>query len=194
LREYIAPIIAWVVAALFTAILAVIAIGLLVALLWALGDLFIAQFSSSKLCGRSTYEAFDACFGTGAAISLVLLVCASNATYHDILKFSWSETSFFLPQSDPVNFAYGLMPSGAFNNLVNLFQWSSIPVFDTTNLLLFLFLMNSSLLMGLMSGIVIEPLRGLVNVDRAPAILKLFVYAVILPFSIIAVDSTASSE
>jgi hypothetical protein len=193
IQEYIAPLIAWVLAVIITLVLFLLAIGFILAVVWALGELLLEQFSAAQFCGRSTHEAFDSCFGVGATLSLILLVCAAKPEYHEILRFIWAETSYVLPQVDPVIFAYALMPQEAYEGLQQGLQWSSIPIFDTLNVVICLVLMNASLLMGMLSGIIIKPLGDLIAVERAPASIKLF-GGLLFALLVVLTDSSASSE
>lgn len=193
LKIWLGPLLAWIFSIIGVLLIIIIAGAALIFVLSFLGQQYLTQYISGRFCGRSTYEAFDACFGIGASIALILLVCSSNPNYYELIKVAWSETSPLWTQMDIIGIVYGVVPQSTLKFLQSVLAWSAIPIFDATTLVLVLFLMNCSLLMGLFSGVVINPLKGLLTWERMPALIKLAGGAVVI-LLMNAIDSEASSN
>jgi hypothetical protein len=70
------------------------------------------------------------------------------------------------------------MPARAEALLQGLLNKSSPPIFDLALLVATLFLANCSLLMGLLSGVTVEPLRELFSLQRMPPLFKALFFVV----------------
>lgn len=187
LKTWLPPIWSWIV---FIIVL-IAAAAALIAVFVFLGYQYLNQHSLARLCGRSTYEVFDACFSVGTLIALILLVCSSIPNYHALTKLGWSETALIWTQVDVIGFVHGLVPQSTLAFLQSLLSRSSIPIFDAATIVVVLFLMNCSLLMSLMSGMVINPLKGLLTVERMPVLVKIAGGAVIA-YLLVAIDSESN--
>jgi hypothetical protein len=193
LKEYVAPIIAWLVSAVGVLILALLVLAAVVGALYLLGRLLVDQLASARVGGRDIHGAFATGFATGAAAGFTLLVCSANEDYRAVVNAAWAGTSPVFADADIVRALFSLMPGSAEALLRNLFAKASVPIFDSIVLVMTLFLANCSLVMGLLSGVTVEPLRRLFVVDRMPALLKLLSGA-FTSVVFAAADSIANSD
>lgn len=193
LKEYVAPIIAWVLSALITLIIVVLAAAAVIGLIFLLGRQFIDQLVSARLCGRDMYGAFAAGFCVGAAAGLTLLVCSANADYRAVVNAAWAGTSPIFADADIVAAVYALMPGSVEALLQPLFTRASVPIFDSALIVVTLLLANCSLLMGLLSGTTVEPLRRLFRVDHMPVVCRLM-FGVIVASIVVVADSAVNPE
>jgi hypothetical protein len=193
LSEFVAPPLGWFFSILFGIIIAIIAIALGIAILFILGLQLCDQYVSAKVCGSDTHRTFDAGFSIGVVMALMLLVCSANGDYRAILNASWSSTFPALGNIDVPGVVNALMPHSAETLLQTLFAKASIPIFDAASLLTLLFLANCSLLMGLVSGIDIKPIRALVNPSRMPVLFRLL-FGLVIGFAAMAVDSLSNED
>ena len=169
LKTWLPPILSWIL----LIIVFILATAALVAVFVFLGYQYLGQYPLARFCGRSTYEVFDACFGIGTLIALILLVCSATPDYHELIKVAWSETFLIGVQVDVIGFVHGIVPQSTLDFLQSLLSKSSIPIFDATTIVIILFLMNCSLLMSLLSGMTTYPLKGLLTLERMPALIKI---------------------
>lgn len=193
LKEYVAPVIAWILSAVVTLVLALLIMAAVVFVLLLLGRQFVDQLASARVCGRDMYGAFSAGFCVGAAAGLTLLVCSANGDYRAIVNAAWAGTSPVFADVDIVAAVYTLMPGSAEALLQSLFVKASVPIFDSALIVVTLLLANCSLLMGLVSGASVEPLRRLLTFDRMPAVFKLM-FGVFVAFIAVAADSVANQD
>jgi hypothetical protein len=193
LREFVAPILAWVMSALIVIIGGLLALAASISVLFILGRQFIEQLGSAHSCGRDIHRAFAAGFTMGAAAGLALLVCSANDQYHAAINAAWAGTSPMFANADIVWVVYALMPKSAEILLQGLFMKASLPIFDAALLVVTLFLANCSLLMGLLSGFTVDPLRQLFTRERMPVLFHLM-FGVCFAFMIIAINSAASED
>jgi hypothetical protein len=193
LKEYVAPVIAWVFSALGILLLALLALVAVAGVLFLLGRLLVDQFASARVCGRDMHGAFATGFIVGAAAGLTLLVCSANEDYRAVVNAAWAGTVPVYADADIISVVYALMPGSAENLLRSLFVRASVPIFDSAALVATLFVANCSLMMGLLSGAAVEPLRRLFTLDRMPALFKL-VSGAFAALIILAVDSAASQD
>lgn len=193
LSEYVVPILAWLFSALLTLILALLATAAVVAVLFILGRQFMDQLASAHGCGRDMHSAFAAGFAVGAAAGISLLVCSTNDDYRAIVNASWAGTSSVSTTADIVGAVYAFMPASAEALLKGLFVKAALPIFDSALLVVTLFLANCSLLMGLLSGITIVPLKQLVARDRLPPLFNLM-FGLLVGVAIVAINSAASQD
>lgn len=169
LKTWLPPILSWI----FLIIFSIIALAALVGMFVFLGYQYLNQYLLARFCGRSTYEVFDACFSVGTLIALILLVCSASQDYQALVKVAWSETALTWTQVDVIGFVHGIVPQSTLDFLQSLLSSSSIPIFDATTIVIVLFLMNCSFLMSLFSGMVTNPLKGLLTIERMPALIKI---------------------
>lgn len=193
LREYVAPIIVWVMSALTTLVIVLLAAAAAIWLIFLLGRQFIDQLMSARTCGRDMYGAFAAGFCVGAAAGLTLLVCSANVDYRGVVNAAWAGTSPIFADADVVAVVYALMPGSAEALLQSFFTKASVPIFDAALIVVTLFLANCSLLMGLLSGATVEPLRRLFTVDRMPAMCRVM-FGVFMAFIVVATDSGVNQD
>lgn len=170
LAEYVVPILSWIGALLLT-IIAGALVGLAVlGFLGVLGCQLADQFKASRTCGSDTHQSFGAGFGIGAAMALVLLVCAANPDFRSLVLTSWSETSPVLSSMDLSAAVYYFMPARIETGLHEALAKASLPVFDLVVLLLSLLVANSSLITGMLSRVTVRPLRELVAWRSLPPV------------------------
>jgi hypothetical protein len=193
LKEYVAPPLGWFFSLLFGIILAILAIALGLIVLFVLGLQFCDQFVSAKVCGSDTHRTFDTGFSIGVVMALILLVCSANSDYRAILNASWSSTFPALGSMDVPGVVNALMPHSAETLLQTLFAKASIPIFDAASLFTLLFLANCSLLMGLITGVDIKPMRALANPARMPVLFRLL-FGLVIGFAAMAVDSISNGD
>ena len=172
LAEYVGPIITWIVSWLITLASGVIVIALVLGALGVLGWQFADQFSSARKCGQKTGAAFEAGFATGAAMGLILLVCSASPIFKELVNASWSNTSPLFSSVDLSAALFYFMPASAEVRLHDVFAKASLPLFDMASLLVALFLVNSSLIAGLLSRVSIQPLRELFTWEGLPPLGK----------------------
>ena len=189
LAEYVAPILTWIASLLLMLIAGTIVAVLILLFLAVLGCQLADQFKASRICGSDTHKTFSAGFGTGAALGLVLLVCAANPDFRSLVITSWSETSPVLSSMDLSAAVYYFMPARIENTLHAALAKASLPVFDLLVLLLTLLLANSSLITGMLSRVTIRPLRALIAWRSLPPV-ALALFAVI----VVAAESYASDN
>jgi hypothetical protein len=193
LNEYVAPIIAWLLSAVLVLVLVLLALATIAGVLFLLGRLLLDQLASARICGRDMHGAFAAGFASGAAAGLTLLICSANEDYRAVVNAAWAVTSPVFADADIVAAVYALMPGSAEVFLRSLFVKASVPIFDSTVLVATLFVANCSLLMGLLSGATVEPLRRLFTLDRMPVLFKL-VFGVFMAAVIVAADSVINPD
>jgi hypothetical protein len=193
LKEYIAPIIAWILSALLVLILALIVLAAIVFTLALLGVQLIDQLASARVCGRDIYGAFASGFSIGASAGLMLLVCSANAEYRAVVNAAWASTSPFFASADIPGAVYALMPASQEVLLQTLFVKASPPIFDSALIAITLFVANCSLLMGLFSGVSVDPIQRLFTLERMPVLFKLM-FGVVVAFALITLDSYASQD
>lgn len=193
LGEYVVPVLSWILTAIVALILLILAVGLGLGALLVLGFQYCDQFAAARVCGRSTHRSFDAGFGIGAVMAVMFLVCSANSDYRAVINASWSSTVPILSEMDIVGAVSILMPHTAETLLQSLFAKAAMPIFDAGSLILVLFLANCSLLMGLLSGVSVEPMRGLFNKDRMPPLFKL-VFGIFVALTVNLVDSVISQD
>jgi hypothetical protein len=193
LSEYVAPVLVWIFSALITLVLALLGAAAIVVALFILGRQLMDQLASAHACGRDMHSAFAAGFAVGAAAGLSLLVCSTNDDFRAIVNASWAGTSSLFARSDVVGAVYAFMPASAEALLRGLFVKASLPIFDSALLVVTLFLANCSLLMGLLSGVTIVPLKQLIARDRLPPLFNL-VFALLVGVAIVAINSAASED
>jgi hypothetical protein len=133
----------------------------------------LRKLVSACVGGRDIHGAFATGFATGAAAGLTLLVCSANEDYRAVVNAAWTGTSPVFADADIVRAVFSLMPGSAEALLRDLFAKASVPIFDSAALIVTLFLANCSLVMGLLSGATVDPLRRLFTGDRMPVLLKL---------------------
>ena len=168
LAEYIAPILSWIWSLLLTLILGAILGALVLLALGVLGWQFMDQFVSARACGSDTHVAFRAGFGMGAAMGLILLVCAASPTFRSLVNTSWSETSPVFSSLELSTAVFYFVPASIETQLHDALAKASIPVFDLTCLILTLLIANSSLITSVLSRVTIKPLRGLIAPQSWP--------------------------
>lgn len=168
LAENVAPILSWIGALLLTLLIGILVVALVLLVLGVLGCQFVDQFKSARTCGSDTQKTFAAGFGMGAVMGLVLLVCAANPTFRSLVVTSWAETSPILSSMDLSAAVYYFMPARIETQLHNALAKASLPVFDLACLILTLLLANVSLITGMLSRVIIKPLRQLVALDSLP--------------------------
>ncbi|MEA2205963.1 MAG: hypothetical protein QOE77_2739 [Blastocatellia bacterium] len=178
LIEYVVPIITLVFSVLGTAVVVLVGVAALLMILILLGLQLLDQLSAARFCGRDMRNSFSAGFAVGAALGLALLVCSVNPEYHALINSAWGHTSPVLIDSDIIATTYALMPARAEALLQGLLNKSSPPIFDLALLVATLFLANCSLLMGLLSGVTVEPLRELFSLQRMPPLFKALFFVV----------------
>jgi hypothetical protein len=193
LNEYVAPIIAWIFAAIGVLIVVILALAAIVAVLYILGQQFSEQLASAYACGRDMHTAFATGFTVGAAAGIALLVCLANDDYRAFINASWASTSPIFTNVDIVWAVYAIMPGSVEALLQSLFAKASLPLFDSALLIVTLFLANCSLLMGLLSGVSVEPLRQLFTFERMPLLAKL-IFGLFVGVAVVAADSIASQD
>lgn len=193
LREYIVPVLAWIMSALGVLLIALLALVAVVGVLVLLGLHFIDQLKSARVCGRDIYGAFASGFSVGAAAGLALLVCSANGDYRAVVNAAWANTSPFFAGADMVGAVYALMPASEEAILQALLAKASPPIFDSALIVITLFLANCSLLMGLLSGVTVEPLRRLFALERTPVLFKLM-FGVLVAVAVVAIDSQVSQD
>jgi hypothetical protein len=193
LSEYVAPILTWILSAIVVLILSLLALAATVVVLFILGRQFIDQFKSAHTCGRDMHSAFAAGFAVGAAAGLALLICSTNDEYRAVVNASWAGTSPIFADADVVAAVYAFMPRSAEALLQGLFTKASLPIFDTALLVATLLLANCSLLMGLLSGVTVEPLRRLFSRERMPPLFNLM-FGLLVACAVIALDATANQD
>jgi hypothetical protein len=193
LKEYVTPVLAWLFFAVAALILALLALAATVVALFILGRQFIDQLSSANTCGRDMHRAFAAGFAVGAAAGLALLVCSANEEYRAVVNASWAGTSPVFAGADIVGAVYAFMPGSAEALLQALFVKASLPIFDSALLVVTLFLANCSLLMGLLSGVTVEPLRQLFTRERMPPLFHLM-FGLLVGVAVVAINSIASED
>ena len=170
LADYVVPILSWILSLLLTIVAGALVALLVLLLLVVLGCQLADQFKASRICGSDTHESFSAGFGTGAALGLVLLVCAANPDFRSLVVTSWSETSPVFSSMDLSSAVYYFMPARIETSLHAALAKASLPVFDLLVLLLTLLLANSSLITGMLSRVTIRPLRGLIAWRSLPPV------------------------
>jgi hypothetical protein len=178
LIEYVVPVITFIFSALGLVVLVLIGLGALFVILSLLGRQLLDQLSAARFCGRDIQSSFSAGFAVGAAMGLALLVCSANAEYRAVINTAWAHTSPVLIGTDIIAATYSLMPARAEALLQGLLSKSSPPIFDLALLVATLFLANCSLLMGLLSGVTVEPLRQLFSLQRMPPLFKALFFVV----------------
>lgn len=193
LKEFVAPPLGWFFSILFTIILSILTVALGIAVLVVLGMQFCSQFVSAKNCGSDTHMTFDAGFGIGVVMALLLVVCSANGDYRAIVNASWASTFPALGNIDVPGVVNALMPHSAETLLQTLFAKASIPIFDAASLFTLLFFANCSLLMGIISGVVIKPVRSLVNAARMPVLFRLL-FGVFIGFAVMTIDSISNQD
>lgn len=193
LREYVVPVLAWIMSALGVLFIALLALVAVVGVLVLLGLQFIDQLKSARVCGRDIYGAFASGFSVGAAAGLTLLVCSANGDYRAVVNAAWANTSPVFAGADVVGTVYALMPASEEAILQALLAKASPPIFDTALIVITLFLANCSLLMGLLSGMTVEPLRRLFALERTPVLFKLM-FGVLVAVAVVAIDSQVSQD
>lgn len=193
LSEYVAPILTWILSAVLVLILLLLALAVTVVVLFILGRQLIDQFKSAHTCGRDMHSAFAAGFAVGAAAGLALLVCSTNDEYRAVVNASWAGTSPIFADADVVAAVYAFMPRNAEALLKGFFTKASLPLFDSTLLVATLFLANCSLLMGLLSGVTVEPLRRLFSRERMPPLFNLM-FGLLVACAVIALDAAANQD
>ncbi len=193
LIDNVLPILAFLFSGLTTIVLILLALVAITAVLAILGRQLIDQLTSAHLCGRDLHKAFAAGFTVGAAAGLSLLVCSANDEYRAVINGAWAATSLILIDLDIVRATYALMPGSAETLLQGLFTKASPPIFDLAMLVVTLFLANCSLLMGLLSGITVEPLRQLFTRERMPLLARVL-FGIVVGVTIAAVDSIANQD
>jgi len=170
LAEYVGPILSWIGSLLVALFLGAIVIVLTLLVLGVLGWQFVDQFRSARAGGGDTHQAFRAGFGMGAALGLVLLVCAANPAFRSLVVTSWSQTSPILSSMDLGGAVYYFMPASIETILHSALAKASLPVFDLACLLVTLLLANSSLITGMFSRVTVKPLRRLIALDSLPPV------------------------
>lgn len=193
LQEYVAPIIAWLLSALGVMALTLLILAAIVGVLFLLGRLLVEQLTSARVCGRDIHGAFASGFSSGFAAGLTLLVCSANEDYRAVANAAWAGTTPVFAGADVVAAMFAFMPGSAEALLRSLFVRASVPIFDSALLVVTLFLANCSLMMGLLSGVAIEPLRRLFTVERMPALLKL-VGGALVAVIVVTADSAADQD
>jgi hypothetical protein len=188
LKEYVAPVIVWIMSALGVLFIALLALTAIIGVFVLLGLQFIDQLSSARVCGRDIYGAFAAGFSVGAAAGLTLLVCSANGDYRSVVNAAWASMSPIFAGADIAGAVYALMPASEEAILHALFAKASPPIFDSALIVGTLFLANCSLLMGLLSGVSVEPLRRLFARGQTPVLFKLM-FGVLVAVSIAAISS-----
>jgi hypothetical protein len=169
----------------------ILSIAVTVGILLLLGSQFYDQFSSARVCGKDTYEIFNTGFGMGASIAILMLVCSANSDYGDIVNQSWSITVPFLRDVNIVNTFHTWVPQDVRVYLQSLLENSSMPIFDSICIVVISFLSSCSLVMGMVSGIDIKPIRGFFSLQNMPPLLK-GVGGVFIAVGINIIDSIAS--
>lgn len=170
LADYVAPILSWIGALLLTLFLGALVTLLVLLVLGVLGWQFADQFGSARSCGGDTHQAFRGGFAMGAAMGLILLVCAANPTFRSLVITSWSETSPVLSSIDLSAAVYYFMPAQIETLLHDALAQASLPIFDLACLILTLLVANSSLITGVLARVTIKPLRGLVAFGSLPPV------------------------
>jgi hypothetical protein len=193
LSEYVAPILTWILSAFFILVLSLLTLVAIVIVLFLLGRQLIDQFTSAHTCGRNMHSAFAAGFAVGAAAGLALLVCSTNNEYRAVVNASWAGTSPVFADADVVAAVYAFMPRSAEVLLQGLFMKASLPIFDSALLVATLFLANCSLLMGLLSGVTVEPLRRLFSRERMPPLFNLM-FGLLVACAVAALDAAANQD
>lgn len=193
LKEYVAPIIAWIFSALVTLMMTLLIIAAIIGVLFFLGRLLFDQLASAQVCGRDIHGAFATGFASGAAAGLTLLVCSANEDYRAVVNAAWAGTSPIFTDSDIIEAVFTFIPASADALLRSLFVKASVPIFDSAVLVVTLFVANCSLLMGLLSGVTVEPLRRLFTFERMPALFKL-VFGVFAAAITVVADSVANPD
>lgn len=191
LREYIVPVLAWIMSALGVLLIALLALVAVVGVLVLLGLQFIDKLKSARVCGRDIYGAFASGFSVGAAAGLTLLVCSANGDYRAVINAAWVNTSPVFAGTDIVGAVYALMPASEEVILQALLAKASPPIFDSALIVITLLLANCSLLMRLLSGVTVEPLRRLFALERKPVLFKLM-FGVLVAVAFVAIDSQVS--
>lgn len=189
--NYLAPILNWIFGVLLLIIGFLFLVAAIFLTLLLMGYYFCEQFITSKNCGRTTHGAFDAGFGLGVAIALILLICSVNSEYQVLLTEAWNASTPFFIVNPAVSF-HALMYGEAKVLLQSLFIKSSLPIFDAVSLVIAFFIANCSVFMGLVSGSVKQPLKDLFKKERVPALLRVMASA--LAVITISILGAVSSE
>jgi hypothetical protein len=193
LNEHVIPILAFLLSGLGTLLLILLGLAAVAAVLYVLGKQFIDQLKSARWCGKEMHRTFCAGFSIGAAAGLALLVCSANSEYRAVINGAWASTSPILVDVDIIRVVYALMPASAESLLQGLLIKASPPIFDFALLVLTLFLANCSLVMGLLSGVHVEPLRQIFSRERLPPLFSVL-FGVFIGISIVAAGAIADQD
>jgi hypothetical protein len=135
--HFLAPIVAWIVAALGVLLMVVLAFvvvlaiaGVLVFVLGNLGRLGIDQFHTAWEGGRGERPMALAGFSVGSAFALLLTVTAGLPDVAAGIDAAWHEHAWMLNTWSPAASHFQALPDAVAGAFSALFQHASAPVFD----------------------------------------------------------------
>lgn len=135
--QFLAPIVAWVAAALgvvLTMVLIMVVVlaiaGALVFVLGLLGRLAIDQFRTAWEGGRGERPMALAGFAVGSAFALLLTVAAGLPDIAGSIDAAWHERAWLLNTWSPAASHFQALPDGLAGAFAAIFQHASAPVFD----------------------------------------------------------------
>jgi hypothetical protein len=102
ISHYVAPIIGWLVSALFVVTVVLIALGAVVALFGHVGRTIVLPFGAAGGAGREQAKCLDSAAGLGVALSMPLAGAVMDAGYHDRFTAVWRTTPLIEGLPSPV--------------------------------------------------------------------------------------------
>jgi hypothetical protein len=144
--RYIAPVIGWLVQALFILLIALVVLGVIVAVLGQIGRTVYLPIASAVHSGRDQGKCIDLAAGVGLSFSLILCAAVIDGRFGGWLEATWRDTPVIGNTSAPIEFYDWLLP-GAAEDLLRSSFGQYTPTISVSLLLLVAFMAILSLLL-----------------------------------------------
>lgn len=144
--RYVAPVAGWLIQALFILLIALVGLGVIVAILGQVGRTVYLPIASAVRSGRDQGKCIDLAAGVGLSFSLILCAAVTDGRFGGWLEATWQDTPVIGHTSAPVGFYDWLLP-GAAEDLLRSSFGQYTPTVSASLLLLVTFMAILSLLL-----------------------------------------------